>query len=449
MTLQERLTKAKAALVMDKPFYASLLFRLQFAESTRVEDVGVDGVTLFYNPQNQRLQDMPMPQLKSLLCQQVMHCANAHHLRRGGRDVGEWNEACDYAVNPILQADGFDLPAGALCDPRFEGLSAEGIYKLRHSERQDAQDGQEGQEGQSGDESAAGAPQAGQEGQESGQDSQGDASGNQTDGQDASNAGQGGQGSENADASGTGQPGTSGASYGGMGCVMDFPGDPDTEAAPSPAEIADEQREWDLAMTQAAQVARMAGTLGGDLERMVTDALSPRADWEALLREFMTSRTSDDYSWIPPNRRYVWRDMYLPSAHSERLGEIVVAVDTSGSITDEILQEFAAELSAIVEDVAPEVVHVVYCDARVQRVEEFTPELFPIELHPHGGGGTRFAPVFEWVDSSNVEPACLIYFTDMCSSDLATLNEPDYPVLWADYADVGVEVPFGEHLVID
>ena len=424
MSAIKRLTKAKAALIIEQPFYASLLFRMPFVESTAVETMGVNGREIFYNPDSD-LDTMPMAQLKGVLCHEVMHCANGHHTRRGGRDFMEWNEACDLAINPLIIGAGMELPDDSLDDATWAGMSAEAIYHARHSSHEPGDDKPEPDQGK-GDDDADGAQ--GDDGTP-GDDSQGDDGQSGDDGQD-------GDGSQGA------------SDVGGCGCVMDFPGD--TDAEPSPAELATERQDWNVAMAQAAQTARVAGELGADLERMVKDALTPKAPWEDLLREFMAQKASDDYSWSPPNRRYIWRDLYLPSTTSTRMGTMVIAVDNSGSITDATLAQFAGELNCILEDVTPEIVHVVYCDARVCHVDEITPEDFPVKLEAHGGGGTRFAPVFDWVSDNDIEPACLVYLTDMISSDLATLEDPGYPVLWADICDdSNYRPPFGEHVVID
>jgi predicted metal-dependent peptidase len=68
-----------------------------------------------------------------------------HHTRRAGRDPRRWNEACDYAINPLLLDAGLKLPEGVLVDNRFRGLSAEEIYNRLTSERKApaAPDGEE------------------------------------------------------------------------------------------------------------------------------------------------------------------------------------------------------------------------------------------------------------------------------------------------------------------
>lgn len=122
----------------------------------------------------------------------------------------------------------------------------------------------------------------------------------------------------------------------------------------------------------------------------------------------------------------------------------MIGVDTSGSIGSTELEQFAGEISAISDEAKPERIHIVYCDAAVQAVQEFGASE-PIELKPKGGGGTDFRPVFEWVDRNGIQPACLIYLTDLCCDSYP--EPPGYPVLWV--TDSRRIAPFGETLCID
>ena len=118
----------------------------------------------------------------------------------------------------------------------------------------------------------------------------------------------------------------------------------------------------------------------------------------------------------------------MPVGDRDCIGPIVVAVDTSGSIGDKELEQFAGEISAICDDAKPEVVHVVYCDSAVQSSQQFESSE-PIHLEPKGGGGTDFCAVFEWVEENQIAPVCLIYLTDLCCHSYpqlpAIILEPD------------------------
>ena len=81
----------------------------------------------------------------------------------------------------------------------------------------------------------------------------------------------------------------------------------------------------------------------GGLSKVIDEIIKPKVNWKAVLAKFLTNTAKNDYSWMKPNRRFIGRDMYLPSLYSERLESVVVAVDTSGSISDDELQIFASE----------------------------------------------------------------------------------------------------------
>ena len=121
------------------------------------------------------------------------------------------------------------------------------------------------------------------------------------------------------------------------------------------------------------------------------------------------------------------------------MGDIVIAVDTSGSIGNKELEQFAGETNAIASEAQPESIRVIYCDAALQGVEEFGPS-DPIQLSPRGGGGTDFVPPFRWVEENGIEPKCLVYLTDLCCDSFP--EAPDYPVLWV--TESGRAAPFGE-----
>lgn len=187
------------------------------------------------------------------------------------------------------------------------------------------------------------------------------------------------------------------------------------------------QHEWAIAAEQALRVAKSCGSEPTGVERSLTESRESQQDWRAILRDFVAATAPKDYRWTPPNRRHIASGLYLPSIERQGVGKIVIAVDTSGSIGRLELEQFAAEISAIAEEVQPDVIHVVYCDAAVQSVQQFG-ALEPVLLEPKGGGGTDFRPVFNWVTENGIAPACFIYLTDLYCDSFPDV--PGYPVLW-------------------
>ena len=181
---------------------------------------------------------------------------------------------------------------------------------------------------------------------------------------------------------------------------------------------------------QAAQVMERAqGHLPAYLQGIVERLRKPQLSWRELLRQFVTSCYGGSRRWLPPSRRYLTRQLYLPSYRSDKLNA-VLAIDTSGSTTDD-LPQFFAELSSLLNSFGKYELTVIQCDREIQHVETFTdarrlPRNY--EWVSHGHGGTCFKPPFEYVKAHNLKPAIFIYLTD--GDGNAPEKAPKYPVLW-------------------
>ena len=184
--------------------------------------------------------------------------------------------------------------------------------------------------------------------------------------------------------------------------------------------------DWKIATIQAANQARAEGKLPSSLARLIEELTAVKIDWKAVLRRFITETSKDDYSWMRPNRRFLGVGYYLPSLYSETMGEIVVVIDTSGSIDQGTLNAFGAEIKAITQGTRPSKTHVIYCDSEVNHVDEFEPN-DDMVFTMYGGGGTDFRPPFAYVDEKGIKPVCLVYLTDLYGP---YGSAPDYPVMW-------------------
>lgn len=222
---------------------------------------------------------------------------------------------------------------------------------------------------------------------------------------------------------------------GKCGGVMDHPGNDGTSGKTSAIEAG-----LTVAIHQAAEAAKAQGKLSGTLESVISDITDPKVDWKAVLARFLRSNNKSDFTWVRPNRRFIARGMYLPSLHNPCLEEIVIAVDTSGSISEDELTQFTTETSYILHELAPERVQFLQCDAEVQNATEYTRESLPLKVTYEGRGGTRFSPVIDYVNENYPNAAALVYLTDLESSDFG--DKPHYPVLWITTNETNA--PFGE-----
>jgi len=219
-----------------------------------------------------------------------------------------------------------------------------------------------------------------------------------------------------------------------------------TQPIQSPKLSPQEQMKLDEILIRAKDEAvkqKQWGNAPGHLKDLLDDITSPKHNWKEQLRAFVTERTKNDYSWRRPNRRTP-PDIYIPSLYSENPRCVVIAVDTSGSISNEELNTFMSEIRAIHEDTRPVKTHIIGIDTKVHDEYEYDgTEYIPKQLSFGGRGGTEFQPAFDWAEDKN--PSCLIYLTDLYASDP---DNPAYPTLWVSTTK-DKHGPFGTTIYLD
>lgn len=196
----------------------------------------------------------------------------------------------------------------------------------------------------------------------------------------------------------------------------------------------EEQRQLEQEIDNAIrQGAAMAGKLGINGNRGFDELLEVQVDWREVLREFITATCAGkDYStWRRPNRRFMGAGVYMPSAISERVDELCIAVDTSGSIGQRELTTFLTEVVAICEHVKPERIRLLYWGHTVAGDETYDSGSYA-ELakttKPKGGGGTDVTCVTAYMKEKNIDPqACIVLTDGYLAGDWSTWR---CPVLW-------------------
>ncbi len=414
MDIEIKLAAARTKLILDKPFLGALVLRLPLvkADPKWCRSTGTDAKKLYYNANY--VDALDLDQLQFVLAHEALHCALSHFVRRQHRNKHRWDLACDNAINPLLLSDGLKPPVGVWVDKSFEGMTAEEIYPYIDENNTDEPMDQhiyDGEE-QTGNDHDKGVddPSESRDSPDSG-DNGNDQDDGESDGE---------QDSDNGDESGDGNNDSQPQEIG------DDPGE-DRPPPLSPSERDSLSVQWQQRMAGAAQQAMQAGKLGGAMARLIDHMLQPQLPWRMLLARYMTAVARDDYSYMRPSRRE--GEAILPTLRSSQLN-VVVAIDTSGSISARELGEFVSEVDAIKGQMRARVT-LIACDSELvpggpwiyEPWEEIT---LPQQLS--GGGGTSFEPVFEWVANQDQQPDLLLYFTDAEGS--FPNIEPNFQVLW-------------------
>jgi predicted metal-dependent peptidase len=390
--IENKLTKARTQLILDKPFLGNLVLRLPMkAAGSWCRTSATDAKSFYYNPSF--IEKLDNHQTKFVLIHEALHCALTHFARRGNRDKHKWDLACDFAINPLLVKEGFRPPLDVPIFSKYESMIAEEIYPMiddsidtepmdQHLYDDNPKD--------DADESDGGMREDSLDGQKD----------------DTSSKGQ-----DNKPSQGNSNSG-------------------DLAEQPSPL-TPDEMQElssrWQKNLASSAQLAQQAGKLDGEFAKLVDFFLQPQLSWQSLLAQYMSTLARDDFSYARPSRRS--GNAILPSLRSSQI-DITVAIDTSGSITQEEIDEFISEINAIKSNMRASIT-LIACDEKVNdnliwRFEAWDELQFPASLG--GGKGTNFNPVFDYIDEQDSPSSVLIYFTD--AKGKFPQFEPNYPVMW-------------------
>jgi predicted metal-dependent peptidase len=398
MTHKDKINKAKARLMLEHPYFGTLASALKLEKNNELLTFSSDGERMSYN--SEYVENLELPEVEFMMANGAMHSVLKHQHRVLGRTNWLWQTATDYVVNGMLVKNGMQAPIYANYEAKFDGMYAEEVYELLRAEMNSDEEyaSQDLHEEQivEVDDANANNLSLQKESIES----------NETDNIEYDK-------SENKEESNT----TS-----------------DTDS------LNEELKEH---FEQIFQKLKRQGNLPKDLKLLIPEYFSHKVEWREVLYSYIASYAKSTYSFIPPNMKYLYRGIYLPSLSSDLL-RIVIAIDTSGSVDESLLAEFLAEVNSIMQIYPNYEIDLITADAKVQSHEVFLPaESLNYEIS--GGGGTDFRPVFEYIDSYIDYPTLLLYFTDGMGTYPST--DTNYDVLWIMPQEK--DVPFGEVVVLD
>lgn len=232
----------------------------------------------------------------------------------------------------------------------------------------------------------------------------------------------------------------------GWGAVNDAKGDDGNDLSPSEAKQL--EASIDQKVMLAAAGAKSVGKLPAAIQELVNEMRRSKVDWRDVFNRFIGGDQPDDYTFRKPNKKaWYTQGIYMPSISKIGVGDVVVAVDTSGSVSTMELQQFLGELNNIAEDHKPNSITVITCDTQIRSVKEYGQGDYIDSIECRGRGGTRVQPVFEYINDNNLPVDNMVYLTDMGIFDFP--DAPDYPVLWVSTDERCNDAPFGEMARID
>jgi predicted metal-dependent peptidase len=389
--LERKVSASILRITERSAFFATLALYARFEASQHVPTAATDGRTVFVNPEF--WNKLTAAEQDGVLLHEVLHAALLHVTRRAGRHAQIWNAAADIVINGMIAQEGYQLPEGGLRDQFLERQSTEEVYEVLLKKGQPPppvpmSDLLEA----SPEDSSSSQGQAGE--------------------------GQKQQGSEQ-------KPGAPKAG--------DGEGKEPQEAL---------EGRWRNALEQAQMAARTlaAGKMPAGIQREMPGVIAAQLDWRAYLWRYLTQTPTDFQDF---DRRFVGQRIYLDSLAGESV-QVLVCVDTSGSVGGDEMQTFIGEVREILRAYPHMRCELYYADAALYGPYPLKPgsDIPP----PQGGGGTDFRPFFDHIATHPFlwGKTVAIYLTDGYGS--FPERSPKCPVLWV-VTPFGLDLdrfPFGE-----
>lgn len=387
MPARDKLIKSRVAMLLKYPFWGPLAARLKLEEVDWCKTIATDGRKFFYN--KEFVEKLSDGEMIFGFGHELGHIIFDHMVRRGDREPGVWNMAGDYVINNMLIREGVGTAITTvpiLADRKYEGKTADEVYD--------------------------------------------DLMANATVIKMTLD--------DHLDIDGEGE---------GEG-DSDGNGDKDGKGKPKFKKLTEEERkalrdEWREAVIQAAKNAG-AGNTPAAIQRLVKDITAPVMDLRDLLRIQFSGSVKSDYTWMRPNRKAWHTGAVMPGQLPGEELDIVVALDASGSIGEDMLHDFLGMVQGALDQFTSYRVRIVTFDTDVYNIDEFTAEdgRSMAEYEVTGGGGTSFECVWQWMKDNEIQPHQLVVFTD--GYPFGSWGDPDYcDTLFVVHGSNTITAPFG------
>lgn len=399
--VEDKITVARVGMLLRHPFFGNMATRLKIENCDDwCPTAATDGRKLFYN--TQFFNELTEKQIEFVIAHEIMHCVYDHLSRRDDRDPRLHNIASDYLVNNLLVRDNIGSKVTQIPifqDFKYEGWTSEEVYDDLKKQEEEQGEGSSSNTGELLDDHV-----------------------DWTEGDD--------EGDEDSE----GNPGEGGSRQG--------KGKRPSLTQEDMKKIKDEIKE---SMIQAAQAAG-AGNVPGEVKRIIQELTEPKMNWREIIQTQIQSTVRADYTFARPSRKNWHSGAILPGMDFEESIDIAVAIDMSGSISNEQARDMLSELQGIMDQYKDYCIKVWCFDTDIYNVQDFTSDNGEdiTTYEPMGGGGTEFDCNWNYMKKEDFQPKKFIMFTD--GYPWSSWGDPDYCdtiFVIHGYPDKNFQAPFG------
>jgi len=463
----KEISKTRTQFVFKSAFFTSLVLKLGVVPTNSIRTMATDGENYYYNPEYVQVDAaLDKGYLYGDFLHETLHVAIGHPWMNKKRDKNQtlFNIAADLIVDSRILKSGFKIPPWSVIyyiDPfkgeqydepmsesnvnelveQYVNMNTIQVYELLVKNlpkniQQQLQDNLQSEYNDGSEQGGEGEGEGGsnqqQQNTQSNVCSSGNKGGKKTKAQQGANGNQNGDQKDNSESRNGGSKDSS-KSRNRTGIHTHSL----WEQIKNNPEL---KEKWRQAFMEALMGAKMRGDIPAGFKRDF-DALSGnKIPWRNILYQFLVQKPTD-YNIPPYNKKTIPYDIIVPVLQTPSLEDIVIAIDTSGSITNRDLTDFMSEVNAILTSYPNSRGILATCDAAVHEFEKFEGPIDVRKIELHGGGGTDFRPLFERIEKEGITPKVMVFLTDGDATYPTT--PPNYPVLFVIKNSNRKEAPFG------
>lgn len=371
LTIEESISKLKINLIRRRPFYGVILMKLnELRESDAIDIASTDGNTIFYN--REYMESLTESERNFYLLHQLYHCIFMHPTRMVNKDSKVANIAADYLVNYYIDMEKEEFrrnqimitpPKDALMvesqedKDLLEKLSFEQLYEILYKNMKKQEQNKNID--------------------------------------------------DNIESNGEGKS--------GLGKNINYQNVKEDLIRPKNVQKTSSNMRriiQESIITNKMQGNKSMGDMPGNLLRKIEDLIGTRLPWHKYLRRYLSNIASDDLSFDTPDKNHIYRELILPGPYEDenRLEDILFVIDTSGSISDDDLNNFMTQAYNICNDFNA-TGKVIFFDSIVQDIFDIDKDNFK-KARPAGGEGTNVDSAFSYIRDKKLKYICAVVLTD-------------------------------------
>lgn len=463
MTAKQKIERAIVEITSESPFFSFLVMRAKFSPDPSLPALagvfpsgrGVYNPDQINPPEDSDDEPVPVDEIKGLVCHEALHLALQHPWVKY---PDQWDEeiknmAQEITINAVISTEtDYDLPPSDFRPDKDDNFRFpideqrtkfveiknavdKDIFTIYNEIKEQMDDLTDGEDDFDIPNQGVKPNESGEQGKSSSQGVGGDGNDEEESDDEEQSTSGGDEGDEKEEQPTSGEDDEQVGEYDiNKQTGFDIHSQGDEEDAEDQEDT--DKDSWDKALAKAVQKALTAGDAPAGMQEKIEELQGHDFSWREQLDQYVKEELPRGFTYQRPsptsrviNRQNPSQNTVLPDVRYEESIDVIVGIDSSGSISSELLGHFKGDMISIARSYENVDMRVLCHDTKVHddwemrngQIEQLQ------DWNPTGRGGTDLRSVFNYVDEHNYRADLIIELTDGRG---ARPNSVRFPTIW-------------------